>query len=74
LGGTEHVLDEAAYCRICLETQQDANPLLNVCQCRDQIHQQCLLEWVEHRMEGGSEAERLACEICKAEYSVALQV
>lgn len=49
------------------------NNLLQPCQCRDPIHEQCLLEWVERRMESIDESRKLKCEICKNAYKVVFE-
>jgi len=61
--------EDGDVCRICRMGGAPDNQLYWPCKCSGSIryvHQQCLLEWLQHsgRLQGGA-----ACEVCKHAYS-----
>lgn len=66
--------DEDARCRICYLT---VKPLITICECSgsiEYVHEDCVIDWITHKMEISEVLEIPKCEICRTEYSAQLKV
>ena len=54
-------------CIICLEDLDDDKISLNACDCKNKVHADCLLTWIEHK-------NSMECEICKSDYIIPMNI
>lgn len=54
-------------CIICLEELDNNKISLQACKCKNKVHADCLLTWIEHK-------NRIDCEICKSDYIIPINI
>lgn len=54
-------------CIICLEELDNTKISLQACKCKNKVHADCLLTWIEHK-------NSIECEICKSDYIIPIDI
>ena len=50
-------------CIICLEELDNDKIFIQPCNCKNKVHADCLLTWIQHK-------NSIECEICKSDYEI----
>ena len=56
--------DENDICAICLENiDLEKNDSISSCSCKNKLHIECLIKWIEYK-------DSIYCEICRSQYNI----
>lgn len=64
---SEQSSSDENLCIICLEELNDNKISIQACKCKNKVHADCLLTWIEHK-------NSIECEICKTDYIIPISI
>lgn len=64
---SEQSSSDENLCIICLEELDDNKISIQACKCKNKVHADCLLTWIEHK-------NSIECEICKTDYIIPINI